>query len=393
MGRLSIAFIAFIFVAAILISLIACAPVEKSRSAANPAPDKSPAMEETRQAAMEEWQIRWDKAVQGARKEGKVVIYGAATGQIRDALVKAFTGRFGIPVEYMAAKGPEISAKLLAEKRAGLYIPDAIIGAGTPSLNVLKPAGVFDPMQPVLMLPEVVDSGVWWENRVPWVDKEQKYFIAFLAYTSQKIVINRDVVKPDEIKSFRDLIEPRWTGKIAMHDPAIAGSGQNFMAVMAYYSLGIDYLRQLARQEPFIARDHRLLAEWVARGKYPVGLAIENEAVEQMRSAGIPMQYISAAEGAHVAHGTGFLSLPKNAPHPNASALFINWLLSREGQITYTDVARIQSARADIPTTNLDSLSMRIPGVKYVNSSTEEFQFRLPEIQELAKEIFGHLIK
>ncbi len=391
MGRLIIIFIIFIMV--ILVLVITCAPQQKAKTIANPAPEIVVGQTETGRVAKDEWQIRWDKMVQQSKREGKVVIYGAATGQIRDVLVEAFSNKFGIPVEYMAAKGPEIATRILAEMRANLYIPDVIIGAGTPSLNVLKPAGVFDPMEPFLILPEVLEPKVWWDNRIPWVDREQKYFIAFLAYTSQKVVVNADVVKPEEIKSFRDLLEPKWKGKMVMHDPTIAGSGQNFMAVMAYYSLGVDFLRQLARQEPFIGRDHRLLAEWVARGKYPIGLAIENEAVEQMRSAGIPMQFIPTVEGTHVAHGTGFLSLPKNAPHPNASALFINWLLSRQGQITYTNVARIQSARADIPTTNLDQTSLRVPGVKYVNSSTEEFQFRLPEAQELAKEIFGNLIK
>lgn len=377
----------------LLLALLSCRVTNTtSPPRGNDAISSSPGVKAPQEKPGEGWQVRWDKTLQGAKKEGKVAVYGAATGQIRDALIQGFYNKYGIPVEYMAAKGPEIATRILAERKAGLYIPDVIIGAGTPSLNVLKPAGVFSPMEPVLILPEILEVGNWWENKVNWVDKDH-YFIAFLAYVSQKITINTDIVKPDEVKSYRNLLEPKWKGKIAMHDPTIAGSGQNFIAVMAYYTLGIDYLRQIASQEPFISRDHRQLAEWVARGKYSIGLAIENEAVEQMRIAGVPLQYLDPPEGAHVAHGTGFLSLPGNAPHPNASAVFINWLLSREGQIIYTDVARVQSARSDLPTTKLDQVSIRRPGVKYVNASTEEFQFRLPEAQELAKEIFGHLIK
>ena len=180
---------------------------------------------------------------------------------------------------------------------------------------------------------------------------------------------------------------------MAMHDPTIAGAGQSFIAVLAHYIMGADYLRQLAAQEPFIVRDHRLLAEWVARGKYPVGLSIESEAIEQMREAGSPLLYVNASEGTYVTTGTGFLSLPKNAPHPNSSAVFINWLLSKEGQTAYANVSRLQSDREDMPTTNIDPLSMRQPGVKYVNTSNEEFWLKGPDYINLGKEIFGYLIK
>ncbi len=340
----------------------------------------------------QDWEIKWDKVVQEAKKEGKVVVYGAATGQIRDALMKAFTEKYSIPVEYMAAKGPEIAARLTAERRANLYIPDAIIGASSPSISILKPAGFFDPMEPILILPEVTDPKVWWENKLPWVDKDH-YFVGFLAYARAPIVINGDLVKIEEIKSYNDLLAPKWKGKLAMHDPTIAGSAQAFIGMIGDYMMGVDYLRKLAGQEPFISRDHRLLAEWVARGKYPIGIAIEPEGIEQLRTAGMNLQYLIPAEGTQINMGTGFLSRPKGAPHPNASILFINWLLSKDGQIAYTDIARTQSARADLPLTNLDQTSIRQPGVEYFNSNTEEFWLKGPDYLNMGKEIFGNLIK
>ncbi len=383
------------------ISLVAALILTILVACASPAPQVSPSGNEAgtvsqakqnQQILKEDWQIKWDKTIQGAGREGKVVIYGAATGALRDILIKGFNEKFGIPVEYMAAKGPEIATRILAEQRAGLYLPDVIIGASSPAVSTLKPAGVFNPMEPVLILPEVTDTKLWWNNTLPWVDKDH-YFLAFLAYATPKIVVSPDMVKPDEIKSYRDLLNPKWKGKMAMHDPTIAGAGQSFIAVLAHYIMGVDYLRQLAAQEPFISRDHRLLAEWVARGKYPVGLSIESEAIEQLREAGSSLLYVNASEGTYVTTGTGFLSLPKNAPHPNASAVFINWLLSKEGQTAYANVSRLQSDREDMPTTNIDPLSMRQPGVKYVNTSNEEFWLKGPEYINLGKEIFGHLIK
>lgn len=382
----------FLLMSLFLAILAGCASPSSTAPQSGKEAGVSPAAKETQQAGREAWQVKWDKAVQEAKKEGKVVIYGAATGQVRDALIKGFNNRYGIPLEYLSAKGPEIGAKLSAEKRAGLYIPDAIIGASSPSITTLKPEGFFDPIEPVLILPEVVDPKGWWENRFPWVDKEH-YFVGFVASAYPYVSVNADMVKPEEIKSYRDLLEPRWKSKMVMHDPTAAGSGQAFVGAMGYYIMGMDFLKALAAQEPFISRDHRLNAEWVARGKYPIGIATEAEPVEQLIMAGTPLRYAYPAEGAPVRMGVAFLSRLKNAPHPNAGIVFINWLLSKEGQMVFTEASRTQSAREDIPTTNIDSFSMRKPGVKHFNTSTEEFWLRGNEFTKLGKDIFGHLIR
>ncbi len=367
---------------------VTATPSKPSTEAATKVPSQAP--------TKPSWQEKWDKTVAAAKEEGKVVVYGSAGGDIREALVKAFNERYGIPVEYLASRGPEIAQKILSEQRAGLYVADIILGASTPAVSQLKPAGALDHLEPFLVLPEVVDPKVWWENEIPWVDKGH-YIIAFLAFDScsTNLVTNSDIVKRGEIKGFRDLLDPKWRGKMVMHDPTIEGRSNTFVGMLAFHNMmgGVDYLRQLASQEPFISRDHRLLAEWVARGKYPVGICIESEPIEQMKSSGAPLQYVAAIEGSWVSAGTGFLSLPKNAPHPNASAIFVNWLLSKEGLIVYSEKAGLQSARVDIPTTNLDPLSMRRPGVKYVKSQMEEFFLKAPDWLRLGTEVFGLSIK
>ncbi len=340
----------------------------------------------------ETWQIKWNNVVEQARKEGTVVVYGSAGGKIRDQLVRAFNSKYRIPVDYLAIKGPEIATRILTERRSGLYLPDVIIGASGPSISVLKPAGVFDPLEPVLILPEVINPTLWWQNRLPWVDKDHN-FIAFLAYVSNNIVINSNLIKPGEVKSYNDILDPRWKGKMVMFDPTISGPGKVFTDVVANDMMGVEYLRKLAGQEPFISRDERLLTEWLGRGKYPLGVALDSGAVGEMISAGVPLQFVVPTEGTYVETGTGFISRPKNAPHPNASTVFINWLLSKDGQTVYTDAARVQSARIDIPTTNIDIFCIRKQGVKYVDTTTEEFYLRTDETLALAKQIFGRLIK
>ncbi|MBI4332103.1 MAG: extracellular solute-binding protein [Chloroflexi bacterium] len=380
-----------IFIGLILTILVSCTfPASPVLPAGNEGPITTSGQESQGNSG-EAWQIKWKTVVQGAKREGRVVVYGSPAGEIREALIKGFDSRYGIPVEYLATNAPQVAARLVAEKRAGLHIPDIIIGASIPAVTVFKPAGLLDPIEPVLILPEVIDPTMWRDNKFPWAD-EDHYMIAFMAFAAPNMVVNTNIVKPEEITSYRDLLGSKWKGKMVMSDPTIAGSGNAFFANVAYY-MGVDYQRQLASQEPFLARDHRLLAEWVGRGKYPIGIGLNYELIAQMMYAGMPLRMIVSSEGAFLSSGNAILLLPTNAPHPNARALFINWVLSREGQIVYTNAAKLQSARIDIPTTNVDPLSMRKPGVKYVNTSTEEVWLKGPESIELAKEIFGHLIK
>ena len=78
----------------------------------------------------------------------------------------------------------------------------------------------------------------------------------------------------------------------------------------------------------------------------------------------------------------------KKAPHPNAAKVFINWILSKEGQIFYSRALGVQSARLDVPTDFQDPLSVRQPGIKYFNASTEEVLLSEPEHRKIIIEIF-----
>lgn len=379
-----------LFIGSLVVLAISCASPSSPVAPAGSQAGVNPDVKQTQQVAREDWQVKWDKVLQGAKKEGKVVIYGPAGGEIRMALVKAMNDKYGITVDYLGATGPEVAAKILSERRGGLRIPDVLIGASSPVITSLKPSGHLDRLEPVLILPEVTDPRVWWENKLPWVDKE-RYMLAFGAKVTPPFAINKEIVKPDEVKSLRNLLEPKWKGKMVMHDPTIYGSGQFFVAPQAEM-MGIDFLRQLAAQEPVILRDKRLLADWIAKGRYPIGIAAARE-VEELIDAGAPLQWVLTNEQTHVTGGAAFLSLPNEAPHPNASSLFINWLLTREGQDVYSKATKQQSAREDLTYPYLDPQTIRKPGVKYFRTDTEEFLLKGAEQLKLGRDIFGHLIK
>ncbi len=372
--------------------LVACAqsaaPVPESKSV-NVGPGPSPSGA-TRTDTREAWQNRWDKMVEGAKLEGKVVIYGPGGGDLRETFIRTMREKYGLTVEYLGAIGPDLAARIITERRAGLYIPDVLIGASTPVMTQLKPAGYMEPIEKTFVLPEVADAKGWWNNQFPWAD-EGHYAVGFGLQATPVIIINPDLIKLEEIKSARDLLNPRLKGKIAMFDPTIAGPGQFFVAMEAD-QLGLDYLNQLAAQDIQITRDRRLLAEWVARAKYPVGIAA-GEAASEMMATGAPLSYANVPDANYMQPSMGFLSLPGNAPHPQAGALFINWLLSKEGQTLYQDASKAPSARKDIPHGTVNPDLFLKEGVKYYPAYTEKFLSSGAEQLELAKKIFGPLLK
>lgn len=388
--------IALSVIMVLLLLLSACAPKATPAAPSAPAPAAatakpvSPAAPQV--AKKEPWEERWESLINAARKEGTVVVYTTAGAEARSTLVSGFKEKFGIKVETITAKGSQLAQKLLAERRAGLYLVDVYMGGTTTIVTQLKPEGVFDPLEPALTLPEVTNPKLWWKGELDWVDKD-RLNLAFMAYPSPTIAINTAYVKPEEIKSYKDLLNSKWKGKIVMNDPTKAGTGAKWIGVIGMKIMGLDYMRQLAKQELIIVTDERLQVEWLARGKYPIAIQPDTPPMAEFKKAGVPLMDITPVEGTYVASGHGSVSLMNRASHPNAARLFINWLLSKEGQTRFSRAILQQSGRVDVPTDFLDPIYIRLPEIKYFEAYSEEFVLQQPEHMKLAEEIFGHLMK
>lgn len=357
-------------------------------------PSESSADEQTGNPAKSGWQKDWDNTLIEAKKEGKVVVYGTAPGILRSDIGTAFRNKYGITVEDLAGRGAEVATKVLAERRAGLYIGDVYIGGSGTMVRQLKPAGVLDPLEPVLVLPEVLDPKVWLGEKLMWVDSPAKSILSFLAYPNHSFAVNTRLVRPDEIKSYRDFLNPKFKGKIVMNDPTTAGSGSMTFRVLGFNILDLDFFRELARQEPLIMKDQRLQVEWLAQGKYAIAYGPQTAIVADFQRAGAPLSYVTPAEGTYLSAGSGNVSLVNRAPHLKAARIFINWMLSREGVGLFSRAFGSHGARNDVSTEGIDSVMTRQPGVKYwIGAHTEEFQLKEPEMMVSAKEIFGPLLK
>lgn len=337
------------------------------------------------------WQQEWEKTLAAARQEGKVVIYTTAGTSQTAALRQGFERTYEITLEFVSGRGAELREKLFRERLAGLYLTD-IFGmmGGTGMVSDLKPVGALDPLKPQLVLPEVVDPNAWWGGSHIYLDKEQTYVIAFVFHAVPPIAINSDLVKPDDIKFYKDLLHPRWKGKIVLNDPTTTGAGQTWFQAVSR-SLGYEFMRELAKQESVIIRDLRQQTEWVARGKYAILVGPHKPAVAEFIIAGAPIKYLWPSDGGYASPGEGTMSLVNRPAHPNAAKVFINWLLTKEGQTIFSKASLLPSARLDVPTDHLDPQMIIVykPGVVYKNSQDEDIVLERDSDVKEAASIFG----
>lgn len=337
------------------------------------------------------WEVEWEKTLTEAQKEKKVVIATGHGSLVRDTIIENFKSKYKLDVEFIVGTGQELSSRITTQRRAGIFDIDVILTGLTTIVQVLKPQGIFEPLLPQLLLPDVVDTRNWYENTIQFVDKDRKVLFVVLS-PAPNVFANSNLVKKDEINSYRDLLSPKWQGKLAMSDSTVPGTGQEFTFV-TMKSYGIEFLRDLAKQNPVIIRNDRMLVEWVAQGKYPVGISGTSIAIE-FEKDGAPIFFPTMKEEkSTVGPGFGGIALFKDAPHPGAARVFINWLFTREGQLLYSKSYERQSVRTDVPFDHLPSLNIREPGKSYIKSSDEENLVIRDANLAVAREVFGPLIK
>lgn len=373
----------------LFLSFSACAP-EEGVAAIPSRGTPSPVAVSTEKEA---WEVEWQQAIAGARKEGKVSIYSTSGGELRSALVTPLKSKLGLALEWTSGIGAQVSQKLFSERRAGIYVADVYLGGNTTIINEFKPAQVLDPPGPVLLLPEVLDLKAWWGGRGPVYLDADKMVLPVSIYPSGDIVINTDLVKEGEVVSYRDMLDPKWKGKVVIFDPTVAGAGLGWFTFVAFELDDLDFFRELVKNKPAIVRDHRQLTEWLAQGKFAIALGTKPEVVTAFREAGAHLKAMYPKEGGYVSSGGGNAALINRAPHPRAAQVFLNWILSREGGTLYSQTMGVQSGRLDVPTDHLNPMQVRQEGVKYANHMREDFLKLRPQHAKIAQEIFGPLLK
>lgn len=291
----------------------------------------------------------WDKIVEAARKEGKVVASIPPSAALRRGMEIAFTRRYGIEVEFVPARGSAIIQRMVSENKAGVHYFDVHIGGTESAILGLLSENVLEPVEPYLVLPEVKDPKQWWGGHM-WVDNAKRFIYPFVAYQTVSLWCNPNEYNPAEFKSFDDLLSPKLQGKIGLSDPRTPGSGNSMWSHMLSVK-GEEYLKKLVAQKLLVARDLRLLGENLSKGKIAVTVGIGYSELLPFIKAGLPIVPLPyPKEGLYTTGGYGHLMVIKNPPHPNAAKVFINWLLGRDGQEIFGRGMGVGTRRLDVGT-------------------------------------------
>lgn len=291
----------------------------------------------------------WEKTIEAAKKEGRLVAAIPASAELRKAIGEIFPKRFpGIELELTNARGPSNASKIAAEHAAGVRYFDLLISGTATPFNLLY-ANILDPVEPLLILPEVKDPQRWFGGHI-WLDNAKRFIYAFQVYQSENIWHNSTLMKAEDVRSYDDLLNPKWKGKLGILDPRSPGAGTATWAFFLKIK-GEEYLKKLAAQEMFLSRDQRQLADSLAKGKIALTIGLTYYTFLPFIKAGLPIKSLpDMKEGTYTSCGSSALSVVKTSPHPNATKVFINWLLSKEGQEIYGKAMGQATRRFDVET-------------------------------------------
>jgi iron(III) transport system substrate-binding protein len=320
------------------------------------------------------WQTDWEKTVKTAEDEGALVIY--MTQAFEPVFRENFQKKYPrIKIVTATGRGPELSQRVMSERRADKFAVDLYISGNISPLTVFHRAKILEPIKPLLVLPDVVDFSGWYEGRHHYDDPENRYIFVFEGTPrSGEITFNTKLVNPTEIKSYWDLLSPKWKGKIVSVDPLV--SGPISAAQIFFYrqpDLGAEFIRKLhAETDIAIVRSNEQMLDWLSAGKYAFGIGARD--VDTAMMQGLPLaQFLpgSLKEGSSVTAYNGTLSYFNRAPHPAAAKVAINWLLSREGQTAWLDTNQrtgglYDSLREDISKEKVNERARRVKGGKFL---------------------------
>ena len=328
----------------------------------------------------------WDQTVAAAKAEGKVVVIGGSGDEIRDALTIEFRKKYPeIEIEFSGMPGSQVPPKIGGEFTSGRALTDIVIAGTTTVIEAFVPPGYVDPVRKYITGPSSKEESSWRGGKYLFADDSQQYCMVGVAYAKAPFLYGSDFVQASEFKSYNDLLDPKWKGKIAFFDPRRAGGGlANVTFWYATPALGKDYIQKFfATQDVTISGDSSQLINWAARGEKPIAIGVGDlESVEAIRK-GIPVKQIPGdtfSEGGYITSGNGAISVMRDPPHPNATKVYMDWLLSREGSYAWSKGAGFASMRADVPSDHVYDYLVPKPGVDYQDNYAEKYVKMRPDI-------------
>ncbi len=316
--------------------------------------------------------------IDGARKEGQVVLYSAAiVNQALRPLTDAFMKKYPfVKMTFWRGDTEEIVDKLSAEERANNLVADVVEGTGVGDLAVN--AGLTQPYYTPMVeaMPERYRDphGQWTSTRI-------SYF---------SIAYNTKLVAPDQVpKSYDDLLDPRWKGKLAWRIGTASGTPLFITSIRLARGeeKATEYFHKLALQKMinFGSGSARTLVDRVIAGEFPIALNIfaHHPLISKAKGAPVNSQLMDP-----VPSTAGTMIIPKGVRHPYAAMLLVDFILSKEGQQILAG-ADYFPARSDVPPK--DVLASVIPqraGIPELFVSPDQLNRYTASSQKIFEELF-----
>jgi iron(III) transport system substrate-binding protein len=279
------------------------------------------------------------RLLEGARKEGEVVLYTSLTTEDMAALNGAFEKRYRVKVRMWRASADKVLARALAEGRAGRAGADVLEANALPLESMHREALLLAVRSPLHaeLIPQALPA------HREWVASRLNVFVQ--AYNT------RLVKKEDLPRRFTDLADARWQGRLAIE----AGDEDWFAAVVKELGEreGLALFRAIVAQNGLsVRRGHTLLTNLVASGEVPLALTVYNFTAEQLKQKGAPLEWFVLPPAVARANGVG---VARHAPHPHAALLYYDFMIGEQAQ-------RILAERQFVPTSRkIDTPLHRLP--------------------------------
>ncbi len=262
------------------------------------------------------WPAADEELLEGAKKEGKLVIYHTPNVADYRNMLAAFKEKYPfITVESFRSLENKLLMRVTAEYKAKKYLPDIIDTRGF-SISILKEKGILmkyrSPNFKYLSQDFIDPDGYYWAN----------------SFTMRVIAYNTNLVAPQDVpKSYEDLLDPKWKGRIFMDDRDYEWYG-NILEIMGKEK-GLDFLRRLSKQNIKFRSGRLMLATLQSAGEVPLFLTASGHTIEQFREKGAPIKWVTFDP---IIVEVGVTGIASQAAHPHAAKLFVNFMSSKEGQ-------------------------------------------------------------
>ncbi|HEY4134668.1 MAG TPA: extracellular solute-binding protein [Alphaproteobacteria bacterium] len=339
--------------------------------------------------AQDSWpgKAKWDETVVAAKKEGKLVVAGPA-GKLWQTLLETFSQDYPeIKIQVTSFNGRDFWPRAVKEREVGQYLWDIRVGGAETQAFKLIETGGLAPVRDMLLRPDVADDKNWYGGvESMFLDHGKKYMPAFCANESPLAFYNPDKIPEGKLTKFTDVVNPEWKGKIAMVDPR---GGSTIVHMGAIYKiLGPDFIRKLiVDQKPVITTNARQLVTWFAQGEYPIAFGMPNTEILRFEESGVQLKLGKLLGVETWSAGVCGLQVLEPRPNPNATTVFVNWILSEKVQTLIATKVQINSRRRGVPSGDPDrALDMENIG-KYLGTQTQDFEPAMTGAKELIRSL------